>query len=101
MDRYRSRCHTIRTTDPVISVQPKVVKPGASVVVMARGVQAGCRVTFTLAGQRERTLASKKGVAQTHVNLPKRLPKNLTLKATVSGAKCSTVMVSKKLSTQK
>ena len=84
--------------NPVLTVQPKVVKPGASVAVMARGVQAGCRVTFTIAGERERTVASKKGVAQAHVMMPKRLPKNLVVKATVGGAKCSSVAVSKTLS---
>ena len=83
--------------DPVLSVQPKVVKPGASVAVMAHGVQAGCRVTFTLAGERGRTVASKKGVAQAHLMMPKRLPKKLVVKATVGGVKCSTVTVSKKL----
>ena len=87
--------------DPVLSVQPKVVKPGASVAVMARGVQAGCQVMFTIAGERERVMASKKGVAQAHVMMPKRLPKNLVVKATVGGAKCSTVTVSKSFSTKK
>ena len=87
--------------NPVISVQPKVVKPGASVVVVARGVQAGCRVVFTIAGEQERTMASKKGIAQAHVMMPKRLPKNLVVKATLGGAKCSSVTVSKSISTKK
>lgn len=83
--------------DPVVSVQPAALKPGASVAVTARGVQAGCRVTFAVAGERALARASTKGTAQAQITLPKLLPKPAVLRATVSGPRCSAITVSKEI----
>ena len=83
--------------DPVVSLRPAALKPGASVAVTARGVQAGCRVTFAVAGERAPAKASAKGTAQAHITLPKRLPEPVVLRATVSGSRCSAVTVSKEI----
>ena len=83
--------------DPVVSVRPAALKPGASVAVTARSVQAGCRVTFTIAGKRAVERASKRGIAQAQITLPKRLPRPVVLRATVGGPRCSAVTVSKEL----
>jgi hypothetical protein len=86
--------------DPVISVRPAIIKPGASVAVTARGVQAGCRVNFTIAGKRATATASKKGVAQTHIALPNKLPRTAVVRAKVSGPKCASVSVSSRVQTR-
>lgn len=83
--------------NPVITVQPKIIKPSASVSVTARGVQAGCRVTFILAGKRANATASKKGVAQAQITVPKKLPRTVSLRASVTGPKCSAVAVSERV----
>ena len=81
--------------DPVVSVRPAALKPGASVAVTARGVQAGCWIAFAVASERAQARASTKGVAQSRITLPQRLPKTVVLRATVSGPECSAVSVSK------
>ena len=86
--------------DPIISVRPAIVTPGTAVAVTARGVQVGCRVTFTLAGKRATTTASKKGVAQAQITMPKRLPRNAVVRGTVSGPKCTSVSVSSRVPTR-
>ena len=83
--------------NPVITVRPKIVTPGASVSVTAQGVQAGCRVTFTLAGKRANATASKKGVAQVQITMPEKLPRTVSLRASVTGPKCSAVAVSERV----
>ena len=87
--------------DPIISVRPAIITPGTSVAVTARGVQAGCRVTFTLAGKRATTTASKKGVAQAQITMPKRLPRTAVVRGTVSGPKCTSVSVSSRVPTRR
>ena len=79
--------------DPVISVRPAIITPGTSVAVTARGVQAGCRVTFTIAGKRAIAKASKKGVAQAQITMPNRLPRMAVVRGTVSGPRCKSVSV--------
>ena len=86
--------------DPIISVRPAIITPGTSVAVTARGVQAGCRVTFTLAGKRATTTASKKGIAQALIIMPKRLPRTAVVRGTVSGPKCTSVSVSSRVQTR-
>lgn len=87
--------------DPIISVRPAIVTPGTAVAVTARGVQVGCRVTFTLAGERATTTASKKGVAQAQITMPKRLPRTAVVRGTVSGPKCASVSVSSRVPTRR
>ena len=86
--------------DPVISVRPAIIRPGTSVAVTARGVQAGCRVTFTIAGKRAIAKASKKGVAQAQITMPNRLPRTAVVRGTVSGPKCTSVSVSSRVQTR-
>ena len=86
--------------DPVISVRPAIITPGTSVAVTARGVQAGCRVTFTIAGKRAATKASKTGVAQAQITMPNRLPRTAVVRGTVSGPKCTSVSVSSRVQTR-
>lgn len=86
--------------EPVVRVRPAALKPGASVEVTAQGVQAGCRIAFAVAGERALARASTKGVAQSRITLPQRLPKTVVLRATVSGPRCSAVSVSRDISSR-
>ena len=87
--------------DPVISVRPAIITPGTSVAVTARGVQAGCRVSFTIAGKRATAKASTTGIAQAQITMPNRLPRTAVVRGTVSGPKCTSVSVSSRVPTRR
>jgi hypothetical protein len=80
--------------DPVLSTTPRTAAPNDSVVVMARGVQVGCRVTFASGRERQYVTASKSGTTEATVLVGATTRKQWPITATVTGKGCLPVRVS-------